>query len=153
MTYREPEPIFSELREWDVLLVHDDVKFIGMSHEHVDRCYHEDGFECDCHKKPRMSSPVVDRFGRRLSQDPWTPEAPGDGRALLDVRPGSEVPVLSGKLYRLVGPRRTVGYDSWASASIFHVYAEAPKSPAGFWSRLRALLKLPLLRPKSETNG
>ena len=142
MRYRENEPIYREVWDWDIILVHGDVKIIGRGHDHLDRCgYAEYGVSCSCGKEPKLSSPVVDENGRRLqdgaaySAEPAT----GDGRRLLEACDGTEINVMSGKTYRLRGERGH--HDGYAPGSIWHVYAEPEVVvKVTFWQRMRRVL-------------
>ena len=138
--YREPSPIYKDVWDWDIVLVHGDVKIIGNANEHLDGCaWKSYGAKCRCGEGPLLSSPVLDKNGRRLSDGaPYSalPET-GDGKIYLDAGHGSEIPVMSGKTYRLNGPRGH--HDGYAPGSIWLVYADPepePPKPLGFWGWL-----------------
>jgi hypothetical protein len=140
--YRQLVPVVEELYDWDVILLYGDVKLIGMSLTHLPDCGRE-MYTCQCLNSPRLTSPVVDAWTRPLREsthegDPVT----GEARHLLALDAGDEVPVLSGKTYRLAGPRKVAGYDGFASGSIFRVYAEdVQKEPwAPWWRRVLAFI-------------
>ena len=126
--YREPAPIYKDVWDWDIVLVHGDVKIIGNSHEHIDGCaWQAFGAKCRCGDGPLLSSPVVDKNGRPLSDgSPYSilPQT-GEGAIYLDAGPGSAIPVMSGKTYRLNGPRGH--HDAFAPGSIFLIYGENEK--------------------------
>lgn len=140
MAYRENEPIYQDIWEWDIIMLHGVVKLIGHTYAHLDHCvYNEFGAKCQCMKGlPKLTSDLVDKNGRPFEEGRWEGQETGEARALLGVEEGDELPVLSGKVYRLKGPRKAVGYDSYAPASIWHIYAEP--EPAGFWASLRERL-------------
>jgi hypothetical protein len=133
-------PVVEILYDWDVILLYGDVKLIGMSLTHLPDCGHE-MYTCQCLNSPRLTSPVVDAWTRPLREsthegDPVT----GEARHLLTLDAGDEVPVLSGKLYQLMGRRKAAGYDGFASGSIFSVYAEDVQKEPGvpWWRRILA---------------
>ena len=68
-----------------------------------------------------MSSPVVDEYKRPLKEAPYYPWT-GVAQHLLSVTDGSLLPVMSGKSYRLNGPR--VSHEGFHGASIWKVYAD-----------------------------
>lgn len=139
LAYREPEPVYREVWDWDVVILHGDVKVIGASAGHLDHCAWETwGAKCSCGEGPRLSSPVVDANGRKLMEGGYKGDETGEARALLGLDDGSLVPVMSGKTYRLCGPRRWQGHDSFALSSIWRVYAEpeVEAQNANFWARL-----------------
>lgn len=137
--YREFVPVIEELHQWDVILLHGEVKLIGMAMTHLPRCPREEWLPgCVCFVSARITSSIVDKWKKPLcesgySSDPTT----GAARHLLSLEDGDEVEVLSGKVYRLVGPRRINGYDGFASGSIWVVYAEPEKEArVRWWVRL-----------------
>lgn len=128
--YREHVPIYEDVWDWDIVLVHGNVKVIGTSFSHLDHCaWKEYGANCRCGEGPKLSSPVVDKNGRQLSDGaPYSVEPKtGDGKLYIDAGPGSEIPVMSGKTYRLNGPRGH--HDGFAPGSIWVVYAEPEPTP------------------------
>lgn len=133
--YRQQVSLYQDVWDWDIILLHGDVNIICMA----TGCLWEDDIhhDCDCMEKPRLSSPVLDRFGKRMEEGSYKgDELTGEARPLLDVWPGSEIPVMSGKTYRLNGPRKS--HDGFSSGSIWLVYAEEdqPDPPPSFWGRL-----------------
>lgn len=124
--YREPAPLYQDIWEWDIVIVHGDVKIIGRNNIHIDHCaYLTYGARpCGCEfEKAKTSSPIV-RFGRRLVDSPYKGEpVTGDARPLLTAKDGTTISVLSGKTYRLNGPRAT--HKTFSPGSIWKVYAEA----------------------------
>jgi len=130
---------------------HGSVRVMGMSHDHLRGCFHQAfGGRCKCYEQPRISSPVVCPNTRRPLVESWwsTGEPTGEARHLLEATDGTLVPVMSEKVYRLVGPRNVEGYDSYACGSIFLVYpredakrCEAPP-PVGLWTKIRRALRL-----------
>lgn len=122
--YRELAPIYRDVWDWDIVLLHGDVKVVGNSSCHIDGCaWKVSGADCQCGDGPLISSPVVDRHGRRLNGNPYVAgKRCRDGAIYLDACSGSEIPVLSGKIYRLNGPR---GYHpNYAPGSIWLVYRD-----------------------------
>lgn len=151
MTYRVPQETCTEVRDWDIILMHGSVRVMGMSHDHLRGCFRQEfGGRCKCYEQPRISSPVVCPNTRRPLVESWwsTDEPTGEARHLLEATDGTEVPVLSDKVYRLVGPRNVEGYDSYACGSIFHVYALSfpswpPRPPRPtLWARLLSMAGL-----------
>lgn len=147
MTYRSEHPDHIELREWDVLMLRGVVCLIGSSDHHIKNCvWRTFGARCHCLEEPRISSPVVCPETRRVLRESWWDhqETTGEARHLLGLTAGDVVEVESGRTYQLVGPRRETGYDSYAPASIFRVYArvdeERRRERARLWPRLRRLL-------------
>lgn len=135
--YREPELVYRDIWEWDIITIHGAVNVMGRNHSHLDDCVWElYGAKCSC-DEPKISSPVVDKNGRQLEEGWYRGDATGEARVLLGVEDGSLIPVKSGKVYRLRGPRKVEGYDSYAPASIWLVYAEPEPEPLGFWASLR----------------
>lgn len=138
--YRDENPVYQDIWEWDLVIVHGDVKIIGRNHVHLDHCaFREFGASnCGCDFDQRkVSSPILDRFGKRMRDAPYHGDpVTGDARPLLDAGHGTEIPVMSGKTYRLNGPRRTE-QDSYTSGSIWGVYAEAdaPEPTPTGWQR------------------
>lgn len=134
MSYREPAQKHVDVYEWDIVLAHGAVRVVGLSTEHLDNCrYQTWGAPCGCRDgKPRVSSPVVCANTRRVLKEIWFSGDPttGEGRHLLDVGPGSTIPVMSGKSYRLVGERKVEGHQGFASGSIFRVYPEEDRAKA-----------------------
>lgn len=126
MTYREHEPVYRDVWDWDIVLVHGDVKIVGRILGHVDGCvYQEYGAKCQCQDGPILSSPVLDCFGKRIVDSPYSGKpVTGEARPLLCVGEGTEITVMSGKTYRLRGPRKedSAGYSA---GSIWRVYALA----------------------------
>ena len=141
MTYRENEPVYQDIWEWDIVLLYGRVKLIGHTYAHLDRCvYNQFGAKCQCMmESPKLTSDLVDKNGRPFQDGHLEGQETGEARVLLGVGEGSEVPVLSGKIYRLKGPRKIEGYDSYAPLSIWCVYAE-PEPKQGFWASLRERL-------------
>jgi hypothetical protein len=133
--YREAVPVFEDVRDWDVVIVHGSVRIVGWVGSHLSGCpWEEFGRKCWCFKHARFSSPVVDSYGRELEVQPYRGSPVTDAaRHLLSLGPGSEIRVLSGKTYRLVGPRRGPGRfpgdytdlgDPLADRSIWIIYME-----------------------------
>jgi hypothetical protein len=149
--YRAPEETYTEVRDWDIVLMHGSVRVMGMTHEHLRGCAWESfGATCDCSSQPRISSPIVCPNTRRQLEESWWSSEPttGEARHLLDATDGTEVSVLSGKVYRLVGRRRLEGHDAYTHSSIFYVYpredAKAHESPptVGLWTRVMRALRI-----------
>lgn len=142
--YRVPSEETVDVYDWDIVMTHGTVRVMGMSHAHVRGCVAEQfGAKCTCCDGPRTSSPIVCAGTRRVLEESWYSNEPttGQARHLLLVGPGCKVTVKSGKVYRLVGPRKREGYDGFASGSIFHVYPKEDRvlearRPVPFWRRL-----------------
>lgn len=137
--YREEAPRYEELRDWDIVAVHGNVRLIGTASTHVDGCVKQIwGSKCQCFDRgPRLSSPVVDEYNRPLQEgrDRYDPPT-GEAQHLLDAGPGTEVPVKSGKMYLLVGPRKVEGHDSYALMSIFYLYPQWEEKRRPWWARI-----------------
>jgi len=128
-------------------VVHGDVKIVGRNHAHLDGCIQQTfGAKCKCsYDEPRLTSPILDQFGKRMHEDMYDPLGPkgtGEARALLGCGPGSEIPVMSGKTYRLNGPRHEyLESPGWSKGSIWVVYVEPepePEPPPRWWQRIFA---------------
>jgi len=131
VTYREQAQIYRDVWEWDIVLVNGDVKIIGRTHDHLDNCIQVGEYSCGCSfDTPKLSSPVVDGLGKRLEESAYSGEpTTGEALHLLDAGTGSQIPVLSGKTYRLNGPR--THHSSFTVSSIWNVYAQhVPNSPS-----------------------
>lgn len=109
MSYRAVAITYSDVWEWDIILVHGDVKIVGRNYAHLNNCALSFGASCTCgYGEPKMTSPILTDLGKRLHEDmyePLGPEGTGEAHYLLDAKDGDVVPVLSGKTYRLCGPR------------------------------------------------
>lgn len=133
--YRQFASVVEEIRDWDVILLYGEVKLIGMSLSHFPDCTRQ------CFDSPIITSSVVDKWMRPLRESRYKGDLlTGEARHLLTLDAGSEVSVLSGKTYRLMGPRKVTGYDSYAAGSIFRVYIEdVQKEPeVSWWRRILA---------------
>lgn len=132
-SYRDHNPRYQDVWSWDVIVYADrSIRVLcwtsGCLYD-----YGHMGRDCDCAEKSRMSSPVVDKYGRPLQEGyPWE----GVARHLLSVTDGSSVPVMSGKAYRVTGPR--VAHEGFREASIWEIYKdpeEPEPEPPGFFYR------------------
>lgn len=134
MQYREPEPYYVDVYDWDILIFSGHLKVCGLVIGHTDRCPRNggSGYQCLC-DNPILSSPIVGENRRVLTEGCYEVET-GDGRALLEKGDGSVLEVKSEKTYRLNGPR--VPSEKWHAASIWTVYS-AEDVPRGFWHKLR----------------
>lgn len=136
--YRDPTPLYQDAWDWDVIVYPDgSIRILcwttGCLFE-----YSHMGRDCDCAKRSRMSSPVVDEYKRPLKEAPYYPWT-GVAQHLLSVTDGSLLPVMSGKSYRLNGPR--VSHEGFHRASIWKVYEEMDKAEEeagepGLWRRI-----------------
>lgn len=141
--YRDEALHEVEVWDWDVVLMHGTVRVVGMSHEHLKNCAKQYGGGCRCGENARISSPVVCPQTRQVLKESWWEDqmTTGSARHLLEAKEGTVIPVSSGKVYRLVGPRKVEGHDNLAYGSIWRVYTRAvvPK-PETWWSRVQRFL-------------
>ena len=137
--YRDHNLRYQEVWDWDVIVYPDgSLRVLCMT----DGCLHEDrynphmGAECDCASRSRISSPIVDEYTRPLKEDSYGPGRTGAGRPLLGVTAGSAIPVMSGKAYRLNGPR--MSHEGFKGGSIWKIYKdpEPELEPQGFFQRV-----------------
>ena len=136
MAYREQGVVYQDIWEWDILLVYGDVKIIGRNHAHLDHCSYDVPCECSFGVQ-KLSSSIV-RNGAVLREDLYEPLGPnGTGQAnfLLASRDGDTIEVMSGKTYRLRGPRVPAA-DPWAGGSIWIALTPKPEPEPGAWVRL-----------------
>lgn len=122
LAYRMQEPEYQNVWDWDIIIYPDrSVRILGISSECA--THQEDSYlhgRCQCPRdRPRMSSPVVDEFMAPI-REIFDGNMVGSARHLLDAVEGTTVPVLSGKTYRLIGPR--VPQTQLMGASIWDIY-------------------------------
>jgi hypothetical protein len=142
--HREPTPPYQDVWDWDIVLVHGEVKIMGFTTECLWRGDPHPG--CDCKDSLKISSSVLDRFGKPLEDSAFSDEpVTGAARPLLACGPGSELRVKSGKTYRLCGERKQ--HDGgFGRGSIWLVYAEADAKdavPPRWWERVKGWLTPP----------
>jgi hypothetical protein len=132
--YRDPSVLYQDVWDWDVIVYPDgSIRVLCWTNGCLYGEYGHIGRECDCAERSRMSSPVVDEYKRPLKEAPYYPWA-GTARHLLSVTEGSELTVMSGKSYRLNGPR--VSHEGFHGASIWKVYEEkVEEEPLSLWQR------------------
>lgn len=139
--HREPTPPYQDVWDWDIVLVHGQVKILGFTTECLWRGEAHPG--CDCKDSLKVSSSVLDRFGKPLEDSPFRGDpVTGAARPLLACGPDSQLRVKSGKTYRLCGERK-YHEGAFGSGSIWRVYARADAEAAPKptrWQRLRAWL-------------
>ena len=135
--YRKPEPIYQEVWDWDIISIYGNIKILHKRHGCMwpEDCSYNSCKTCDCHEILRLSSPVIDKNGRELNEnhygDPYNPYT-REAEYLLPSKEGSIIPCLSGKLYKLVGPR--VEDPTYKGGSIWTIYnASEPKEKAKSW--------------------
>jgi len=122
--YRTQSPQHQEAWDWDVIVYPDgSIRVLCIASE----CVHKCSYSCDCASKPRISSPIVDEYERPLVETPYANVSTGDARHLLTTRSGSLISVMSGKTYRLHGPR--VVHQDFASTSIWAIYRDPEPHP------------------------
>lgn len=134
--HRREAPRYQEAWDWDLIVYPDgSLRVICMTNGCLWENRHP---QCNCATKPRISSPVVDRLHRPLLETPYSGNGhTGDGLHLLTARAGSEIPVMSGKTYRLHGPRTP--HSDFHGASVWEVYREPdppPPFPKGLIQRV-----------------
>lgn len=140
--HRRPSPVLQQAWDWDLIVYPDgSLRVICLTHG----CLYEGnhlGARCECPDRPRMSSPLVDDWGAPLYETPYDPATTGAGSHLLTARDGTEIRVLSGKTYRLNGPRLPA--PNFSGASIWEVYRDDPPPPERMsrWRRLLEWLEL-----------
>ncbi len=146
--YRVAADHVVEVWDWDIILMHGSVYVQGMSRVHLEHCAIKQGHPCSCGlgRHPRTSSPVLDPDTHRELKEAWYQGDPltGEAHFLLSAEDGTVLPVFSGKVYRLVGPRKKEGYSGYSSGSIFRVYAEPEPEPEAptWWTWLACALGL-----------
>lgn len=131
--YRDQNMLYQDVWDWDVIVYPDgSIRVLCMASECANGCLHR----CHCAERSRMSSPVVDEYKRRLRETPYDGVLDGTARHLLGTTAGSLIPVLSGKHYRLMGPRKH--HDGFKNSSIWEIYKEPEEEvePEGFFQRL-----------------
>ena len=119
--YRDHNPLYQDAWDWDVIVYPDGSIRVLCWTTGCLLEYSHMGRDCDCAERSRMSSPVVDEYKRPLKERAFDPPT-GVARYLLGVTDGSTLPVMSGKSYRLNGPR--VSHEGFHGASIWKVYAD-----------------------------
>lgn len=138
--YREQNALYQDVWDWDVIVYPDwSIRVLCMTNG----CLYEYGHmgrDCDCGEKPRMSSPIVDEYKHPLKEDLRTPRL-GAARCLLGIVEGDSIPVMSGKAYRLNGPRTP--HEGFRGASIWEMYKQEVRREVeeeiragGFFQRL-----------------
>lgn len=146
MTYREHTDQhihYLDIWDWDIIVFADhSVRILGVSSECA--IHQEDSFlhgRCNCPPdRPRMSSPVV-KHGVPLKES-FRREATGAARHLLEAREGTEICVLSGKTYRLCGPRVPEPQPSGMSIWDFYRDPEEKHEKLSRWERFKLWLTL-----------
>lgn len=143
MPYRSATPEYLDVWEWDVIVFPDrTVRIIGVASECA--IHQEDSFlyrRCDCPpNRPRMSSPVVEH-GVPLKES-FRSESTGTARHLLHAEDGVKISVLSGKTYRLHGPRVPESPPSGMSLWDFYRDPEDERRKLSRWERFKLWLDL-----------
>lgn len=121
--YREESPQYQDVWDWDIILYPDGTLRVICF---TTGCVYSWGhYNCDCPSKSRMSSPIVDEYNRPLKESPYYEGITESAKFLLDSTEGSEIPVMSGKTYRLTGPRDPkIHARNYAGESVWKYYEE-----------------------------
>jgi len=124
--HRRESRQYQEAWDWDLIVYPDgSIRVLCFTHGCL---YGGHSYkDCDCADRSRMSSPVVDDYRRPLAESPYSGGETGAARHLLVAREGTEILVLSGKHYKLAGPR--MHHEGFRGASIWEVYREPEQKP------------------------
>ena len=103
VSYRRETVVYTDAWDWDIVFYFGTLRIFSRTLACVGNGHWN---KCDCAAKKRFSSPIVDLNGRPLQAEEW--------RCLLGSNDGTEIFVMSGKTYRLTGPRHKAdGYSIW----------------------------------------
>lgn len=119
--YRQAAPSHRELWDWDIIAIYSYLHIVGVAAG----CLYEDGDrhfggKCDCIGRVRRTSQIVGADG--IEPPPMGAHGPvltPSARRFLGCGEGDEIRVMSGKTYRLAGPRKM--HKEYKGASIWEI--------------------------------